>query len=88
MLSEKNNLRFLVSIMKKRLTSINFCTRFIDTPASTNPFRTHGKAFNGPISIFRRATLAKVVDAVNGFPSNVDTPNVRRHIRIGVVAQK
>lgn len=52
------------------------------------PFNTHGNAFNGPISRFNSATLVNTVLAFNGVPNNVDTTNVNKHIRIGVVAQK
>lgn len=70
------------------LTSKYFCTRFNEIHASTNPFNTHGNAFNGPIIMLSNATLAKVVAAVIGIPRNVDAPNVNRFMIIGVVAQK
>lgn len=67
---------------------MKICTRRSDTQASIKPFSTHGNAFSGPINRFSSATLVKTVDAFSGVPSNVDTANVSRHMRIGVVAQK
>lgn len=69
-------------------TFMKICTRRSDTQASIKPFSTHGNAFSGPINRFSSATLVKTVDAFSGVPSNVDTANVSRHMRIGVVAQK
>uniref|UniRef100_T1GLQ9 Uncharacterized protein n=1 Tax=Megaselia scalaris TaxID=36166 RepID=T1GLQ9_MEGSC len=64
------------------------CNLFTETQASISPFITQGNAFKGDISIFKSAMLAKVVEGVKGFPAKTETPNVNRHIKTGVVAQK
>lgn len=70
------------------LTSKNFCTRFNEMYASTKPFITHGKAFNGAINLLNNAKLANVVAAVIGVPINEAVPKVSRFMMTGVVAQK
>lgn len=47
------------------LTSNNDWIRFIETHASVTPFKTHGNALSGPISIFNKAILVNTVAAVS-----------------------
>lgn len=60
----------------------------METHASVNPFKTHGNAFNGDISIFNSEIPVNTLAAFNVWPIKTYVVNVRTDIITGVVAQK